>query len=110
MGAWLAWRRAGLIPLPGGRSAPEGGALDHMGERLRARREAGKPIGVLGSPRATNEENYLASRLARAGLETNHVDFCYHSLCRPLLAGVGDVTGDCSHSIHLADIESADTI
>jgi len=72
--------------------------------------EAGKPIGVLGSPRATNEENYLASRLARAGLESNHVDFCYHSVCRPLLAGVEDVTGGSFHSIHLADIESADTI
>lgn len=85
-------------------------ALDHIAERLRDLMEAGKPIGVLGSPRATNEENYLACRLARAGLETNHVDFCYHSLCRPLLAGVEDVTGDSSHSIRLADIESADTI
>jgi formate dehydrogenase major subunit len=87
-----------------------GAALDHVAERLRDLMEAGKPIGVLGSPRATNEENYLASRLARVGLETNHVDFCYHSLCRPLLAGVEDVTGDSSHSIRLADIESADTI
>lgn len=85
-------------------------ALDHIAQRLRDLMEARKPIGVLGSPRATNEENYLANRLARVGLETNHIDFCYHSLCRPLLAGVEDVTGDSSHSIHLADIESADTI
>jgi predicted molibdopterin-dependent oxidoreductase YjgC len=85
-------------------------ALDHIAGRLQDLIQAGKPIGVLGSPRATNEENYLAVRLARAGLGTNHLDFCYHSLCRPLLAGIEDVTGDSSHSIGLADIESSNTI
>ncbi len=85
-------------------------ALVHITGRLQDLIQAGKPIGVLGSPRATNEENYLAVRLARAGLGTNHLDFCYHSLCRPLLAGIEDVTGDSSHSIRLADIESSNTI
>lgn len=85
-------------------------ALDHVRGRLRSLMDAGKPIGVLGSPRATNEENYLAGRLARAGLKTNHVDFCYQSLCRPLLAGTEDVTGDSFHSTRLTDIESSDTI
>jgi formate dehydrogenase major subunit/formate dehydrogenase alpha subunit len=85
-------------------------ALDHIAGRLQDLIQAGKPIGVLGSPRATNEENYLAVRLARAGLGTNHLDFCYHSLCRALLAGIEDVTGDSSHSIRLADIESSNTI
>ena len=42
-------------------------ALDHIAGRLRDLIEAGKPIGVLGSPRATNEENYLAGRLAQGG-------------------------------------------
>jgi len=85
-------------------------ALDYVETRLRDLIDAGKPIAVLGSPRATNEENYLAGRLARAGLGTNHVDFCYHSLCRPLLAGIEDVTGDSSHSICLSDVESSQTI
>lgn len=85
-------------------------ALDFLTARLRSLMESGKQVGVLGSPRATNEENYLAGRLARAGLGTNHVGFCYHSLCRPLLAGIEDVAGVSSHSIRLADIEASDTV
>jgi formate dehydrogenase alpha subunit len=33
-------------------------------------------IGVLGSARCTNEENYLLQRLTRAGLNTNSIDHC----------------------------------
>src|SRR5581483_8609394 len=39
-------------------------ALDNIAERLRSLTLQGKAVGVLGSPRATNEENYLAARLA----------------------------------------------
>lgn len=85
-------------------------ALDYVESRMRSLIRAGKPVGVLGSARATNEENYLAGRLARAGLQTNHVDFSHHSLCRPLMAGVEDVTGESSHAIRLTDIETSDTI
>ncbi|MCW5977737.1 MAG: molybdopterin-dependent oxidoreductase [Bryobacteraceae bacterium] len=85
-------------------------ALDHVAGRLRELIAAGKPVGVLGSARATNEENYLAGRLARAGLRTNHVDFCYHSQCRPLLAGIEDVTGGSTRPIALRDIESCDAV
>ena len=85
-------------------------ALDHVASRMRDLMSAGKPVGVLGSARATNEENYLAGRLARAGLQTNHVDFSHHSLCRPLLAGVEDVAGESAHAIRLTDIEASDTI
>ncbi len=49
-------------------------ALSLVAERLlAAKAEAG--VGVLGSPRATNEENYLLAKLARAALGTNNVDF-----------------------------------
>jgi len=85
-------------------------ALDHVTGRIRDLIGAGKPVGVLGSPRATNEENYLAGKLARAGLETNNVDFCYHSICRPLIAGLEEVTGEYTRSISLNDIESSETI
>src|ERR1039458_6873117 len=53
-------------------------ALDRVADRLKQLLNAGKPVGVLGSSRATNEENYLAGRLARVGLQTNNVDFSYH--------------------------------
>jgi formate dehydrogenase major subunit len=33
-------------------------------------------VGVLGSSRATNEENYLAQKFARVVLGTNNVDCC----------------------------------
>jgi formate dehydrogenase major subunit len=85
-------------------------ALDYVVNRLRGLIARGKPVGVLGSPRATNEENYLAGRLARAGLQTNHIDFCYHSICRPLIEGVEDVAGESPHPIRLRDIEASDTI
>jgi predicted molibdopterin-dependent oxidoreductase YjgC len=85
-------------------------ALDYVASRMRSVIREGKPVGVLGSARATNEENYLAGRLARVGLQTNHVDFSHHSLCRPLMAGVEDVTGEPFHAIRLSDIESSDTI
>ncbi len=84
--------------------------LDYVASRMRSLIAAGKPVGVLGSARATNEENYLAGRLARAGLQTNHVDFSHHSQCRPLLAGAEDVAGESAHAIRLTDIEASDTI
>jgi len=85
-------------------------ALDHVTGRIKGLIDAGKSVGVLGSPRATNEENYLAGKLARAGLDTNNVDFSYHSICRPLMAGLEDVTGEYACSVSLNDIASSETI
>jgi len=85
-------------------------ALDHVTTRLRKMLESGKPIGVLGSARASNEENYLAGKLARAGLHTNNVDFSYHSVCRTVIEGLEDVTGDSSATATLRDIESTNII
>jgi len=85
-------------------------ALDHVADRLKELMNAGKPVGVLGSSRATNEENYLAGRLARAGLQTNNVDFSYHPICRPLLAGLEEVCGKHAPSIRLNDIASSHVI
>ena len=85
-------------------------ALDHIAGRLKALIDAGKPVGVLGSPRATNEENYLAGKLARAGLQTNNVDFSYHSICGPLFAGLEEVCGEHTPTISLNDIASSQAI
>jgi NADH-quinone oxidoreductase subunit G len=51
-------------------------ALQHAGTRLREIRESrgGKSIGVIGSNRTTNEENYLLQKLARTVLGTNNID------------------------------------
>ncbi len=85
-------------------------ALDHVAGRIKELIDAGKSVGVLGSARATNEENYLAGKLARAGFQTNNLDFSYHSICGPLLAGLEEVCGECTPSISLNDIESSQTI
>ena len=51
-------------------------ALQHAGARLREIRESrgGKAIGVIGSNRTTNEENYLLQKFARTVLGTNNID------------------------------------
>jgi formate dehydrogenase major subunit len=85
-------------------------ALDHVAGRIKALIDAGKSVGVLGSARATNEENYLAGKLARAGFQTNNLDFSYHSVCGPLLAGLEEVCGEHTLSISLNEIESSQTI
>jgi len=85
-------------------------ALGHVAGRIKELIEACKPVGVLGSARATNEENYLAGKLARAGLQTNNLDFSYRSICGPLLAGLEEVCGEYTPSISLNDIESSQTI
>ena len=108
------WGNRALQPMVrrNGNLQPESwdAALDYVASRMRSLMADGKPVGVLGSARATNEENYLAGRLARAGLQTNHVDFSHHALCRPLMEGVEDVTGESAHAIRLTDIEASDTI
>ena len=85
-------------------------ALDHVAGRIKELIDAAKPVGVLGSARATNEENYLAGKLARAGLQTNNLDFSYHSICGPLLKGLEDVCGEQTPSLSLNDIESSQMI
>jgi predicted molibdopterin-dependent oxidoreductase YjgC len=53
-------------------------ALDLVAERLTAIREKDSPdaIGALSSAKATNEENYLLQKFARAVLATNNIDHC----------------------------------
>src|SRR5580704_13255861 len=51
-------------------------ALAHAGRKLREIRDGkgGKAIGVIGSNRTTNEENYLLQKFARTVLGTNNID------------------------------------
>jgi len=85
-------------------------ALGHIAARIKNLTNAGKSVGVLGSARATNEENFLAGKLARAGLQTNNLDFSYRSICGPLLTGLEEICGESTPSISLHDIESSQTI
>jgi NADH-quinone oxidoreductase subunit G len=51
-------------------------ALQYAGRRMREMRESrgGSAIGVIGSNRTTNEENYLLQKFARTVLGTNNID------------------------------------
>ena len=51
-------------------------ALETVANRFREIRDAdgGKALGVLGSTRTTNEENYLLQKFARVVLQTNNID------------------------------------
>jgi len=85
-------------------------AFDYVTLRLRQLLAAGKVVGVLGSARATNEENYLAGKFARAGLGTNNIEFSYYPICAPLLAGVEEVCGTIEPTLRLNDIASSQVI
>jgi formate dehydrogenase alpha subunit len=67
-------------------------ALDSAAERLAEIRSRHGPaaVGFLGSPVATNEENYLLQKLARAIVGTNNVDFSGG----PVARSVGDALRD----------------
>jgi NADH-quinone oxidoreductase subunit G len=51
-------------------------AFDLVGRKFRSivDREGGKAVGVIGSTRTTNEENYLLQKFARVVLGTNNID------------------------------------
>ncbi|HKD15408.1 MAG TPA: molybdopterin-dependent oxidoreductase [Candidatus Angelobacter sp.] len=51
-------------------------ALEYVGQKLQEIRDSqgGQAIGVIGSNRTTNEENYLLQKFARMVLRTNNID------------------------------------
>ncbi len=53
-------------------------ALDYTASRLKEiqKRNGGDSLAFLASAKATNEENYLIQKFARAGVGTNNVDHC----------------------------------
>ncbi|HKT69932.1 MAG TPA: molybdopterin-dependent oxidoreductase [Terriglobales bacterium] len=63
-------------------------AYEHIALRLKEIREqhGGKAIGVIGSNRTSNEENYLLQKFARLVLGTNNVDH-HRTADFPALAG-----------------------
>lgn len=64
-------------------------------------------IGVLGSSRATNEENYLAQKFARVVLGSNNVDCCARVCHAPSAAALKATLGTGAATNSFDDIESA---
>ena len=67
-------------------------------------------VGVLGSARATNEENYLAQKFARIVLGTNNVDCCARVCHTPSAAAMKMMLGTGAATNSFVDIELARTI
>ncbi|MCI0744642.1 MAG: molybdopterin-dependent oxidoreductase, partial [Verrucomicrobia subdivision 3 bacterium] len=67
-------------------------------------------IGVLGSARATNEENYLTQKFARVVLGTNNVDCCARVCHAPTAAAMKAVFGTGAATNSFDDIEQAAAI
>jgi formate dehydrogenase major subunit len=84
-------------------------ALDFTAARLAGIREryGTDAIGVLGSARATNEENYLAQKFARVVLGTNNVDCCARVCHTPSAKALKTMLGTGAATNSFDDIEKA---
>jgi formate dehydrogenase major subunit len=87
-------------------------AIAHVAERLAPIIASFGPdaVGVLGSSRATNEENYLAQKFARVAVGTNNVDCCARVCHAPTAAGMKIMLGTGAATNSFDDIEQARTI
>jgi len=87
-------------------------AMGFVAGRLRETLERHGPraVAVLGSARATNEENYVAQKFARVVLGTNNVDCCARVCHAPSAAALKAMLGTGAATNSYDDIEQARTI
>jgi len=96
----------------GWRSASWDEAIASTASELKRILDANGPdsIGVLGSARATNEENYLAQKFARVVIGTNNTDCCARVCHGPTAAAMKLMLGTGAATNSFEDIERARTI
>jgi len=87
-------------------------AIKFVADRLRQIVDRSGPdaIGILGSARATNEENYIAQKFARVAIGTNNVDCCARVCHAPTAAGMKLMLGTGAATNSFDDVEFARTI
>lgn len=87
-------------------------AIAHIAERLTAIKAEHGPdsIALLGSSRATNEENYVTQKFARVVIGTNNVDCCARVCHTPTAAAMKMMIGTGAATNSFDDIEIARTI
>ncbi len=87
-------------------------AIGHVARKLEDLLDRHGPTGVamLGSARATNEDNYLTQKFARVVLGTNNVDCCARVCHAPSAAALGTMLGTGAATSSFDDIEQARTI
>jgi len=84
-------------------------ALAHLAGRLDElkRKHGPDSLAVLGSARATNEDNYVAQKFARVVLGTNNVDCCARVCHAPSAVALGEMLGAGASTSSFDDIERA---
>jgi len=87
-------------------------AIEVVAEGLRevVKTDGVQAVGVLGSARCTNEDNYLLVRFARCTLGTPNIDCSLRSQCFPELAGDGRGFGQATSTGQFADLDESDLI
>jgi predicted molibdopterin-dependent oxidoreductase YjgC len=85
-------------------------ALDAAASRLDDLRRRRQSIGVIASPRLSNEDSYLTTRLARAALGTPNIDAPLRADYERVLAAIAAVTGGWHGLGSFEEIEKADLI
>ncbi len=87
-------------------------ALDFCSEKLKAISAQYGPdsIGIIGSARATNEENYLIQKFARAVIGTNNIENCARVCHQPTAKAMSMMLGTGAATNSFDDIEKAKTI
>jgi formate dehydrogenase major subunit len=87
-------------------------AIHHTAEKLKeiVAINGKDAVAVLGSARATNEENYLAQKFTRVVLGTNNVDCCARVCHTPTAAAMKMMLGTGAMTNSFDDIEKARTI
>jgi len=87
-------------------------ALDFTAKKLLEIKEkyGADAIGVLGSARCTNEDNYIVQKFARAVIGTNNIDHCARLCHASTLAGLGKALGAGAATNPINDIKNADVM
>ena len=67
-------------------------------------------IGVFGSAKATNEENYLLQKFARAVIGTNNVDHCARLCHSSTVVGLAGTLGSGAMTNSIDELENSDVI
>lgn len=84
-------------------------AIEFTADRLQqiVNEHGANAVGVLGSARGTNEENYLAQKFARIVLGTNNIDGCARVCHQPTATGMAAIIGTGAATNSFEDIECA---
>lgn len=87
-------------------------AISYCAQRLQATAKEYGPdsIGIIGSARATNEDNYLIQKFARLVIGTNNVDNCARVCHQPTAKAMSMALGTGASTNSFDDIEKARTI